>query len=189
MTTRRVGWAVVAWIFILAAIGAVQVFRGAYIDAGVFAAIVVALVLDAAGLLPRVESARRAPHPALLIAILVPVAGVLILVPRHGILIGVAVVAVGLAAVAFAWPNPRDGGGAWTRATVRAGIAWSVAGIAACLWELGMYILGTVSPGGRAAYPALSDLLNPLLDVPAARVVFVTVWLLGGVFLLRRATR
>jgi hypothetical protein len=51
-----------------------------------------------------------------------------------------------------------------------------------------MYILGTVSPGGRAAYPALSDLLNPLLDVPAARVVFVTVWLLGGVFLVRRAT-
>jgi hypothetical protein len=188
VTIRGVQVAVAAWIFILAAIGAVQVFRGAYIDAGVFAVIVVALLLDAAGWLPRVESARRAPHPAALIATLVPVAGVLILAPRHGTLIAVAVVIVGLAAIAVAWPNPKDGGAGWTRATVRAGIAWSVAGVVACLWELGMYILGTVRPGGRTAYPALSDLVDPLLDAPAARVVFVTAWVLGGVFLLRRAT-
>jgi hypothetical protein len=188
VTIRRAQVAVAAWIFILAAIGAVQVFRGAYVDAGVFAVIVVALLLDAAGWLPRAESTRRAPHPALLIATLVPVAGVLILAPRHGILTAVTVVMVGLAAVAFAWPNPKGGGVEWTRATVRAGIAWSAAGVAACLWELGMYILGTVRPGGRTAYPALSDLVDPLLDAPAARVVFVTAWVLGGVFLLRRAT-
>jgi hypothetical protein len=185
-SVARLGTAV--WIFILAAIGGVQVFRGAYVDAAIFGVVVVALLADAAGWLPRSESARRLLPPALLIAVLLAAAGILVFTPRHGVPAAIVVGLVGLAALALSWPNPRDVPGPLTRATIRAGIAWSLAGVVACLWELAMYILGTFSPGGRTTYPALSDLINPLIDVPVVKLLFVTGWLLAGTFLLRRAS-
>jgi hypothetical protein len=68
----------------------------------------------------------------------------------------------------------------------RTAALWSGAGILVCLWELSMYLLGTFAPGGRAAHPALSDLLDPLMDNQVLRLVFVAGWVLAGVFLLRR---
>lgn len=181
----RIGAA--AWIFILLAIGGVQYFRGAWTDGLIFTVVAAVLVGDATGLLPSTESGRGLPRPTLVIAAVVLLSAVLVLAPRHGILAGTTLVVVGVAAVVFAWPDrPRGERDAWTRAVVRAAIAWSVAGVATCLWELSRYIPGTLTPGGRVAYPALSDLLDPFVDIPMGRVLFVIGWVLTGAFLLRR---
>jgi hypothetical protein len=66
----------------------------------------------------------------------------------------------------------------------RAATLWACVGIAVCLWELTMFFLGAYVD--RYAFPALSDLLDPLLDRPIGRILFAAAWLVGGVALMRR---
>jgi hypothetical protein len=47
-------------------------------------------------------------------------------------------------------------------------------------------ILGQLTGGGPAAHPALSELIDPLLDQPAGRIVFAVVWTGIGLFLVTR---
>ncbi|MEQ1737185.1 MAG: hypothetical protein ABL886_12375, partial [Rhodoglobus sp.] len=106
---------------------------------------------------------------------------------RHGAVVGIFIVTIGVGTVIIAWPNrtPSDRD-LWTAPTRRAGIAWSVVALAACVWELTMYLLGTFATGGRGTYPALSDLLDPLADQPVGTVLLAAGWVAVGVFFLRR---
>ena len=45
--------------------------------------------------------------------------------------------------------------------------------VAGCVWEIGVYFLGRDLTGSENAYPALSDLLDPVLAWPPARVLLV----------------
>lgn len=179
--------ATAAWVLVLCLIGGVQFFRGAWIDGAIFSVVAAAIVVDATGLLPHAIRERRRPR----VAVLLPLAGlctvVLVLAPRHGLVAGLLVVAIGIAAVITAWPNrPASDRDQWTPATRRAGVAWSVVALAACVWELTMYLLGTFTSGGRAAFPALSDLIDPLADLPLGKVAVAAAWVAAGVFFMRR---
>ena len=66
---------------------------------------------------------------------------------------------------------------------------WTAAWVAGCLWELAMFLLGGRETDGRDLYPAASDLLDPALDNPLAKALFVVVWLAAGVGLLARTDR
>ncbi len=179
--------ATVGWIVVLGLIAGVQFFRAATIDGVIFTVVAIALVMDATGILPRSERTYRAPRLALLLPIAAAVAAVLILAPRHGIVVGILIVAIGVGAVVIAWPNRAPGNrDIWTTPTRRAGMVWSVVALAACVWELTMYLLGTFTSGGRETYPALSDLLDPLADQPVGTVVLAAAWVAFGVFFLRR---
>ena len=70
----------------------------------------------------------------------------------------------------------------------RAAIAWTILGLALVLWELAMYFLGC-GQDGRTAFPALSDILDPILNNPIGRFLGVVAWLAGGVALTRRGRR
>jgi hypothetical protein len=48
-----------------------------------------------------------------------------------------------------------------------------------------MYFLG-LNASGRTEFPALSDLLDPVLDNPVGRILAIVAWLAGGVALSRR---
>ena len=61
---------------------------------------------------------------------------------------------------------------------------WAIAGIAICGWELASFVLERVYPGQKSAHPAISDLLDPALDVTWGRALFIAGWLLLGLLLL-----
>ncbi len=176
-----------AWIAILVLIGGFQLFRGAITDAAVFLALAVALVADTIGWLPAIRRREsRLPWIVVVIALVVA-AAVLVLTPRHGLGDQLVLIASGLLVLIVVWPSAPSGTvSPMTARLARTAALWAAVGIALCLWELAMYLLGTFLPGGRTSFPALSDLLNPLIDSPAGRIVFVVAWLLGGVALLRR---
>jgi hypothetical protein len=147
----------------------------------------VALILDLTGILPAPRTAEWRPSRIILICVLGAAALVLALTPRHGVGDGVAIAVSGILVFLVAWPQHDasvTGDKTWTPRMRRAATLWACVGIAVCLWELTMYFLGTYVD--RYGFPALSDLLDPLLDNPIGRILFAAAWLVGGVALMRR---
>jgi hypothetical protein len=190
----RVSLPVAAWIVILILTGGFQFYRGAVADGCVFIAMAVALVLDLTGAFPAFRSREWRPSRIITVLVLAGAAAVLALTPRHGLPDEIVLIVSGVLVFLVAWPDhePRSGEAEtaaevfWTARMRRTAALWAGVGIAFCLWELSMYFLGTYVDTGRDAFPALSDLLNPLLQNPVGRVIFVAAWLLGGVALARR---
>jgi hypothetical protein len=182
---RRVSWPVAAWVAILILTGGFQIYRGAPVDGAVFLAMAGALILDLAGILPEPRTTEWRPSRIILIGVLGAAAVVLALTPRHGIGDGIAIAISGILVFLVAWPQrAAPAGSAWTPRMRRTATLWAGVGIAICLWELTMFFLGAYVD--RNAFPALSDLLDPLLDQPIGRILFAAGWLVGGVALLRR---
>lgn len=191
---RTLTFGTVAWLVVLAAVTGVQLSRRAWPDALTLLAVLGVLVVDLTGSLRHGTVTVSHTGPAI-IGAAVLVGLVLFVAPRHGTVAGLAVVASGAAALAYAWPDRADDDHVaadrpvWDRPTSRTALAWSAAWIAACLWELAMFVLGSHETDGRNLYPAASDLLDPVLDNPLAKALFVVVWLAAGVGLLARTDR
>jgi hypothetical protein len=189
---RRITFGTIAWLVVLAAVTGVQLSRRAWPDAITLAAVLGLLVVDLTGRLRHGSLTVARTGPAI-IGAAVLVGLVLFVAPRHGAVAGLAVVASGAAAVTYAWPDRRgDALGerpVWDQPTSRTAFAWSAAWIAACLWELAMFVLGSKETDGRNRYPAASDILDPALNHPLEKALFVVVWLAAGVGLLARTDR
>lgn len=196
MTSRRAGTLVrvrsAIWIAILVLIAVVQLLRSQPFDAAIFGVGAVVLLLDALGALPARRERPAIPlTPCLALAAVLLV--VLVLAPRHGLVAGLSVGAVGIVAVPLAWLQPpREGVDDEARRRVRihrAAIGWACVALALCLMELWSYLVGRFDPAARGEHPAVSEVLDPVLDDPIGRIVFVVAWLGAGVLLLTRGRR
>lgn len=171
------------WTVILVLTGLFQLYRGAPVDAAFFLVVAAVLIADEFGLvaLPRVGIPRL-----WVLAVTAAVLGaLLVLTPRHGLVEGLVVSAIGLTVLLLAWPG-RGGSGS-TRAPLRtAAILWSVVAVAACLIEVTSFLLGVPSEEAKLEHPSVSLLLDPALDTIEGRAVFTALWLVIGVALLRR---
>ncbi|WP_308492464.1 hypothetical protein [Microbacterium terrisoli] len=184
--TVRLRWPTACWIFILAAIGVVQVVRLQWFDAAVFVVAALGVVLAARN--PgRRDRAHRLTLPTLAGAVAI-FGAVLCFAPRHAAATQVVMVAAGIAAAGLAWtgvgiaqPDGQTSAGVGIRH-----LAWWWAAIlvAGCVWELIQFILGLVQPS--ATWFSLSDLMNPAIATAPGKIVFVALWLSGGTWLMRR---
>lgn len=209
LTAPRLPWPVASWVFVLLAIGVVQIVRVQWFDAAVFFAAGLAVLADglrshngraaASDTHARGDMAARwhtrvptGPTPLLWMSLAAGVGGaVMCVAPRHGTVMKIAVIAVGVATVGLAWrgaavAHPRAAT-RLSRGIVHLALAWALIVIAGCIWELAQFILGLVDP--RATWFALSDLLNPAVATVPGRILFVVGWLALGLWLLRRGGR
>ncbi len=185
---RTTTFGTIAWLVVVAAVAGVQLSRRAWVDSAVLLVVLVVLLTDATGRLRhRTRVAPRTRWPVLAAAATLGV--VLVAAPRHSTIAGVAMIAAGLGALAYAWPDRSGEPPAWDRRMTRTATAWSAAWVAGCLWELAMFVLGGTRPDGRVVYPAASDLFDPLLANSLVKAGFVVVWLTVGVTLLARVDR
>jgi hypothetical protein len=179
---------VAAWIAILVLTGGFQLFRAAVADGIVFLAMAAALVVGESGLLAGLDGRAVRPRRLVVAGVLALDAAVMVFTPRHGLADGLVVAMSGVLVFFVAWPNENGESArsdAWTPRLKRAAVAWAILGIAFCVWELTTYFLG-YGAQGRTDYPALSDILDPILNTPIGRVAGVAAWLAGGVALSRR---
>jgi hypothetical protein len=63
---------------------------------------------------------------------------------------------------------------------------WAVIGVAACLWELTSFTAQQVWTSDQDAHPAVSDLVEPLLQSWIGRAVFLLLWAGAGWWLLQQ---
>lgn len=171
------------WTLILVITGLFQVFRGAPIDGAFFLVVAIVLMMDAVGWVGGPDRAQ--PRRGVMIGAAAVLGTLMVIAPRHGVVEGLIVSAIGLSALFFAWPSPgaMDAAAAPLR---RSAILWSLIGVACCLWEVSAFLLGLPSPAAQLTHPSISLLLDPVLDTPEGRVGFTALWLLGGIALLRR---
>lgn len=176
------------WIAVLAVIAGMQLLREVPVDAAVFALVALLLALDAAGLLPALPARPRIP-PLLLLGVGAAVAAALALAPRHGAAAGAAVAAAGIAAAVLAWPDPggRADPGRDPAPLRRAIAGWGLVLLGLALLELVSFLLGRATAETKQAHPAISDLLDPVLDHPLGQAVFAAAWVAAGIGLLTRA--
>jgi hypothetical protein len=187
-TRRSVRLTNAAWVAILVLTGGFQLYRDAISDGIVFLALAVALVVGETGILGRLDGKAIRPRRIAIAIVLAADAFVLVFTPRHGFVDGIAIAVSGVLVLLVAWPNEAPSERAlepWSLRLTRSAAAWAILGIAFCAWELAMYFLG-YGARGRTDFPALSDILDPVLNNPVGRVLAVAAWLAGGVALIRR---
>lgn len=204
-------WRTLPWAVTLFLVAAFQLLRGAWVDAGIFAVTLALLLaglavppaaggmtstggMTSAGGMTRRRITARSPLK-ILIPVAVVVGAALALAPRHGGLSGGILVLVGLAAVGIAWfgatspPAVPDAEGPARRPIASAVVVWSTIVVVAGLWEATAYLLPHWGLVDSAAMPAISDLLDPVLNIPLGKALFILLWLAAGVALLRRGWR
>jgi len=196
------------WIGILLAICIVQLIRAQAFDALLFGIVALALLADASGLLPVTRLAS--PPLAVMVLVAVPVGIALVVSPRHGVVAGLAVALTGLACAPFAWterpPRPLASASPSRSARqreaqeeeaerrrrvllVRSAVAWAVVAVALCVLELVSFLVGRLSPQSSHDHPAISELLDPVVESWPGRVLFVAAWLGLGIVLVRAGRR
>lgn len=182
------------WIAVLVITAVFHVVRGAPVDAAIYAVGAVVLVFDALGWLRvplRMPADRDTLSRRVIAGTLIGVASLTLGFTRlYSPADTAIVVGLGVLLLPVVWAE-RPSGGPEPLPTVvrRTAIAWSIVIVVGCLWEIGVFFLGRDLTGSETAFPALSDIIDPVLAWPPARVVLVACWLLGGYALLRRGRR
>lgn len=173
------------WICVLGIMASFQTWRGAYVDGVLFFAITGMLIVDrlTGGRIRLINSPLDSPRWVVAL-ITGALAVVLVLAPRHGWVDLVTMVAIGVTVLVLAWaPRPkRPFRGA--RALRRSALMWSIWGVALCVWEATAFTLSVTVPGGNANFPTISVLLDPIVESLPGRIVFVGLWLAGGLSLI-----
>jgi hypothetical protein len=188
-----------SWVGILLLTALFHVIRGAPVDAWIYGLGAGVLVLDQLGWLRiplRLTSDRDTLPQRIVAGVLIVVAALAFGVsPLYGTVDTAVVVGIGVLLLPVAWADrerpasSRERPEAERRALRRAAYLWSAVIAGGCLWEIGAFFLGRLMPGGTQDFPALSDLMDPVLAWPPARAVLAALWLLGGYVLVRRGWR
>lgn len=112
----------------------------------------------------------------------------MVLAPRHGIIEGIIVSAIGLTVLLLSWQNHQSRSSE-ARAIKSAKILWAVVALMVCVIEVTSFLMGLPSADAMFAHPSISLLLDPMLDTPEGRIVFTALWLAIGIGLLKRGQR
>ncbi len=199
-------WAAVPWIWVgvLTLTAAFQWLRGAPADGIAFAAMALLLAADALGLLAWMSFRAPAVPRIIVIALAVVLGLIVVIAPMESTLDRVTLILIGVGLFVLVWPDSRNGPARGDRSTrgqdsrdrapaplapaalARTGIVWGGIAVIVCVLELTNYFLALPSAQAIEAHPTISSLVEPFVDWPIGRIIFVIVWLLAGLALLRK---
>jgi hypothetical protein len=175
-----------AWASILIAIGVTQAVRIVLVDASIFFAAAVLVVLDGCRAAP--PTGRSCPRfSGRVVSILVTLLySALVLAPRHGAALTAILGLVGVAVLVLAWAPRTSAGDEYDERAMTRSMAWWAGLVAAIgLWELASFVWGFGGETSAFNHPTVSDLLDSALDTLPGRVVFATMWLALGTVVVR----
>lgn len=180
-SARRWTLGAVLWLSAMTIMASFQTWRGAYEDGVLFFGIVILLALDRAfgeRLGSKLKRLRIAP--AVIWGVTALFGVVLVLAPRHGLVTFVTMTLLGALMLVLAWPQLPATSSTSTPAIRRSAWWWAIIAVLLCFWEAIAFVLSVTMPGGSAAHPTISVLLDPALETLLGRIVFVGLWLAAG---------
>lgn len=171
------------WLPVLLTTFLFHVLRGAYGDATIFGLACAILILDWKRLVPwhmpeRPKLNKWGVSLAMLLA-----ASVLFFSERGGwqdivLLLALAPIALTLTYYRDHGPKPSA-----TKVMARTRALWVTIAISMALCELMAYIWANVYQDDKS-FPTISVLVNPILESPYGRSIFLTLWMLIGIGML-----
>lgn len=172
------------WMPMFSFVALFQFIRGAQFDALYFAFIVVVLAIDWKQLFPFEFPGKPKPN-LLILTIGSAVFGVAIsLAPRKSPIEVALMVSALFVAISLVWYKDSGPLPKLTPALIKSKWVWICFAILVSLWELFAFILSDIA-GDPYAYPTISIVISPVMADGLGRAIFLTVWLLIGVVLLR----
>lgn len=174
------------WTIVVLVTALFHFFRGAPVDGSFFLVVTALLFADAVDWVRIPVPTLRLPRLATLLGLAVVLGTLLILAPRHGIVEGLILSAIGVSVLAFAW----ESGGKRaenSRALRKSLVLFTAVVVIGCLIEVSSYLLGLPSSQAMFEHPSISLLLDPFIGSLPGRVIFTSLWLASGIWLLRRA--
>lgn len=159
--------------------------RGAYGDATVFAIASLLLILESQGKFTHLHASKPEVPRFLIVGILILTAAVLYLSPRHSLLDGILMLLLLPGALYLVWypdrgRKPKNG----STPIRRAKFVWFYLILAMSLIELYAFFMSQFIHNDYV-YPTISITLDAPLNTGIGRAVWVTIWALSGVGLLR----
>ncbi len=176
------------WTIVVFAMALFHFFRGAPIDGAFFLAITLLLVADAFGWVRIPFPRTRIPTLATLLGVAVVLGTLLVLAPRHGLVEGLIVSAIGVYVLVTAW-NAGAARLESSAALRRSLLLFTAVGVIGCIIEVASYLLGLPSAEAMFTHPSVSLLLDPFVDTTVGRIAFTALWLLFGIWFLRRGAQ
>lgn len=170
------------WVIIFVGMALFHIWRGSWQDVFIFG-IGAALIMSQVFGFTKVGFKSQPKFSSVAIGSVVGIsAAVLFFAPRHewaNFLLFLSLLPIGVALLLytdeFKHPEP-------TLQERRARLTWTIwAGLFA-ITEMVAY-LGSKLAGDLTKYPTISVLLDPVLDQPLGRAVFIALWLMSGVYL------
>jgi hypothetical protein len=158
--------------------------RGSYLDATVFAIASALLLLEQAGKFKKLHASKPEVPRFLIVGILILTAAVLYLSPRHSLLDGILMLLLLPGALYLVWYPDRGRKPNGSMPIRRAKFVWFYLILAMSLIELYAFFMSAIIDNDYV-YPTISIVLDGPLDTGIGRAVWVTIWALSGVGLLR----
>ena len=176
------------WVVAFALTAGLQIFRGSLGDTTIFA-LGTALIL-LAGFVPTswdFPTHRLISNRTLSICFVVLGIG-LTFMPKHSVPMATVLLMVVPLVLTLAWGTHRGPKAKAPSAIKRARLIWVSWAVLTCIWEFTANILGQLHDT-HTAYPTISILIVPILDSVLGQAVFVTVWIVIGLSLIRVGRR
>lgn len=161
-------------------------WRGAWVDGILFALLVAMFVVDelTGGRIHLLKRPVTAPK-WLILSVTGALEAFLVVTPRPSWFGLLGMIVVGVAVLLFAWVPDPPRPGRPASATRASAVAWSILATMLCLWEALAFILSRRSLAAEQEFPTVSFLLDPFVSWPVGHIIFVCLWLLVGLGLLR----
>lgn len=172
------------WMPLFAFVALFQLMRGAIFDALYFTFIVSVLFVNWKNIFPYEFPKKPKPNLVLIIFGAIAFGVAIALVPRKSPIEVALMVGALFIALALVWYKDSGPQARMTLPLSRSKWAWISFGVLVSLWELFAYILSDVA-NDPYAYPTISILMEPVMADQIGRAIFLVVWLLVGVMLVR----
>ena len=171
------------WLPVLAFVTVFHITRGATTDAIYFGFASTLLILDWKRLIPGKMPERRRLGKSVVWGAILAVCVVLLFTERNSwpdIAVLIAILAFSLWLAYYRDHGPKP---SLTKTMNRTKWVWMTLALSMAVSELFAYIYANVNQDDKT-YPTISVLVNPFLENPIGRIVFLTLWALIGVGLL-----
>jgi hypothetical protein len=172
------------WFWVFAMTASLQVFRGSLFDTTVFTLCTVAIWISASGVLgSRFGKRLKVARPWLLWGVVVFTVALSVF-PRHSYVHGILVLALLPFVLRLVWYTDRGPKEKPDVRLARARMLWAILAVLITAWEFMANILGQLV-NDLHIYPTISVLIDPMLDTIYGQAMFVVLWLLIGIGMLR----
>jgi len=172
------------WIAVFVFVAFFHWFRGAQGDASIFTVASVILILEATGKFRHLHPKRVEVPRWLIVVVIALVGAVLYVSPRHSVIDGLVTLALLPIALYLVWYPDVGRKPKASEPIRRAKYAWFYLILAMSLIELFAFYASQIV-GNDFDFPTISIILDGPLDTSAGRLIWIVIWALAGVALLR----